>query len=236
MRAIMLALLLFSPSLLAAEVVHIAVAANFKTTVERINALFTTQSGYRTTLSSASTGVLFSQIQHGAPFDIFFAADKTSPQKLEENDYGIPGQRYCYARGVLVLMGSNNPGEALANPRLSLAIANPNTAPYGKAAMEVLQRPEFTAATTARKLVRANNAIQAYQHWYSSTVDMALVPTSLTSGQGAAINPNWYTAIEQHVIALRHGEQNPAAQAYIRWIRSEEVQELIKNAGYGTCP
>jgi len=231
----MLVLLLLSPPLAAAEVVHIAVAANFKSTAERINALFTMQTGHKTTLSSASTGVLYSQIMHGAPFDIFFAADKTSALNLEESDYGVPGQRFCYARGELVLLGSQNPEEDLANPGLSLAIANPNTAPYGKAAMEVLQRPEFIAASAERKLVRANNAIQAYQHWYSSTVELALVPASLAPGQGAAITPSWYTAIEQHVIALRHGEQNPAAQAYIRWIRSEEVQELINKAGYGPC-
>jgi len=234
MRAVILSLLLLFTSHLGAEVVHIATAANFKATAEKINALFEAQSTHKTTLSSASTGILYSQIKHGAPFDIFFAADKSSPRRLEEDNYGMSGERFCYAQGFLVLLGSDMPAEDLANPALSLAIANPNTAPYGKAALEVIQRPEFKAAGD-RKLVRANNAIQAYQHWYSSTVDLALVPQSLAAGEGAAISPSWYTPIEQHVILLKSGGENPAATAYMRWIRSEQVQTLISNAGYGTC-
>ena len=133
------------------------------------------------------------------------------------------------------MVGSQNPELDLANPELSLAIANPNTAPYGRAALEVLQKPQFKSAS-GRKLVRANNAVQAYQHWHSSTVDLALVPRALSPDQGTSIPPSWYTAIEQHVILLKKGEDNPAAREYIRWVRSEKVQTLIENAGYGSCP
>ena len=234
MRTIILLLLLLSTPSLRAEVVHIATAANFRTTAEKINTLFEAQSTHKTTLSSASTGILYTQIRHGAPFDIFFAADKTSPLKLEQDGYGSPGGRSCYALGTLVLVGSERIEADLNNPRLSLAIANPNTAPYGRAAMEVLQRPEFKAAA-GRKLVRANNAIQAYQHWHSATVDLALVPLSIAIGNSASISPNWYTPLEQHVILLKKGEANPAANAYMRWIRSEQVQALIGEAGYGPC-
>ena len=234
MRTVILLLLLLSTVPLKAEVVRIATAANFRATAEKINTSFEASTPHKVTLSSASTGILFSQIQHGAPFDIFFAADKSSAAKLEKNSFGVPGERFCYALGALVLVGSDSPGDDLANPELSLAIANPVTAPYGKAALEILQRPEFQNAIS-RKLVRANNAIQAYQHWHSSTVDMALVPVSLALAGGAAINPNWYTAIEQHVILLKHGEENPAAEAYMHFIRSEQVQTLIGEAGYGPC-
>ncbi|MBE9537456.1 MAG: molybdate ABC transporter substrate-binding protein [Proteobacteria bacterium] len=234
MRIVTLLLLLLSSSLLCAEVVHIASATNFKATVEKINALFEAQSTHKTTLSSASTGILFSQIRYGAPFDVFFAADKISPLKLAEEGHGAAGEPFCYALGTLVLMGSQKAEDDLNNPALSLAIANPNTAPYGKAAMEILRRPEFAAAV-GRKLVRANNAIQAYQHWYSATVDLALVPLSLAAGKGAAISPSWYTPLEQHVILLKKGEGNPAVIAYMRWIRSEQVQTLIGEAGYGSC-
>lgn len=234
MRAVILLILLLSTSPLQGEVARIATAANFKPTAEKINALFEANTGYKVTLSSASTGILYSQIQHGAPFDIFFAADESSVLKLERSGFGASGERFCYALGALVLTGSDNPKEDLANPTLSLAIANPVTAPYGKAALDILQRPEFQSAAN-RKLVRANNAIQAYQHWRSSTVDMALVPLSLALGEGAAINPNWYTAIEQHVILLKKGRENPAAIAYMHWIRSEQMQTLIEHAGYGPC-
>lgn len=233
MRAcFLLVLLLTSP--LRADVVHIASAANFRATAEKINTLFEAQSPYKTTLSSASTGMLYSQIQHGAPFSVFFAADKNSALKLGEGGFGVAQERFCYARGTLVLVGSVAAAEDLANPQLSLAIANPATAPYGKAAMEVLQRPQFNAAAD-RKLVRANNAIQAYQHWRSATVDLALVPLALAGTQGAAIDPSWYTAIEQHVILLKSAGDKPAAKAYMRWIRSAQVQTLIGDAGYESC-
>ena len=234
MRTVVLVFLLLFISSVRAETVHVATAANFKSTAQKINALFEAEFPHKATLSSASTGVLFSQITHGAPFDIFFAADRSSISKLETGNQGAGERGFCYALGALVLVGSKNPGLDLANPDLSLAIANPETAPYGRAALEVLQRPQFTSAK-GRKLVRANNAIQAYQHWHSSAVNLALVPQSLSPNQGTAISPSWYTAIEQHVILLKKGEENPAAREYIRWIRSEKVQRLIENAGYGSC-
>ncbi|MFT5709335.1 MAG: molybdate transport system substrate-binding protein [Halioglobus sp.] len=235
MRLSMFIILLLSAGLIHAETVHIAVATNFKSTAKKINTLFEQKSAHTAVLSSASTGTLYSQITHGAPFDIFFSADKNAPLRLEENQLGVNGQQFCYAMGGLTLVGSDNAAEDLANPRLSLAIANPKTAPYGRAALQVIQRREFKAASN-RKLVRANNAIQAYQHWHSSSVDLALVPNSLAAGEGAAISSNWYTPIEQHVIWLKRANSNPAAKAYMRLIRSEEVQTMIQNTGYGTCP
>jgi molybdate transport system substrate-binding protein len=235
MRLSIFIILLLSVGLVHAEIVHVAVATNFKSTAKKINTLFEQKSVYTVVLSSASTGTLYSQIIHGAPFDIFFSADKNAPLQLEKNELGVNGQQFCYALGALTLVGSDNAAQDLANPKLSLAIANPNSAPYGRAAEEVIQRAQFTTASN-RKLVRANNAIQAYQHWYSSSVDLALVPNSLAQGEGAAISSNWYTPIEQHVIWLKRAESNPAAKAYMRLIRSEEVQAMIHNSGYEICP
>lgn len=235
MRLPMFIILLLNAGLAHAEIVHIAVATNFKFTAQKINTLFEQKSAHTVVLSSASTGTLYSQITHGAPFDIFFSADKNAPFRLEENQLGVNGQQFCYALGGLTLAGSDNAAEDLANPRLSLAIANPNTAPYGRAAVEVIQRVEFTTAS-GRKIVRANNAIQAYQHWHSASVDLALVPNALAAGEGAAISSSWYTPIEQHVIWLKRAVNNPAAEAYMRLIRSEEVQTIIHNTGYGICP
>lgn len=235
MRLSIVIILLLSAGLVHAEVVHVAVATNFKSTAIKINTLFEKKSAHTVVLSSASTGTLYSQITHGAPFDIFFSADKNAPFHLERNKLGVNEQQFCYALGGLTLVGSNNASVDLANPQLSLAIANPKTAPYGRAAEEVIQRGDFIAASN-RKLIRANNAIQAYQHWHNSGVDLALVPNSLAAGEGAAISPNWYTPIEQHVIWLKRAKSNPAAEVYMRLIRSKEVQAIIYNAGYGSCP
>lgn len=235
MRVIFFLLALLAPTILKAQVLHIATASNFQTTAKKLNALFESRYGHKTTISSASTGALYSQIIYGAPFDILFAADVETPKKLDSDTRLAAKMRACYALGSLVLVGSDNIQRDLADDSLSIAIANPNTAPYGKAAMEVLSRSEFVKGST-RKLVRANNAIQAYQHWYSGTVNMALVPRSLAGGEGSEIPPNWYNPIEQQVILLSKGADHSVASTYMRWLGSEEVKTLIVSAGYKPCP
>jgi molybdate transport system substrate-binding protein len=214
--------------------VHIAAAANFKQTAGAINELFHEKTGHRAILSSASTGTLHSQITHGAPFDIFLSADRQSPVKLEAAGYGQSGQRFCYARGQLVLTGGSGSLDDLGNPGLSLAIANPATAPYGRAAEELLGRPEYVAAS-GRKLLRATNVLQAYQYWHSRSVDMALVAQSLAPGQGMAIPQDWYSPIVQEAILLTRARENPVAESYMTFLKSDIAQALIEKSGYGRC-
>ena len=216
-----------------AEQVHIAVAANFKQTAVAINVLFQATSGHSTTLSSASTGVLHSQISHGAPFDIFLSDDSNSPTGLEASGHSVPGIRFWYARGQLVLAGGDSL-DALGNSDLSLAIANPATAPYGRAAMEVLRRPEFTGASE-RKLVRASNVVQAYQYWHMASVDLGLVAQSLAPGTGVTIPQDWYQPLKQEAVLLRRAHKNQAAKSYMGFLQSDTVRALIENAGYGSC-
>ena len=211
----------------AGDTIKVAVAANFKHTLETVNADFESRYGHKLLLSSASTGVLYSQILHGAPFDIFFAADAETPAKLAS----ASRTPQCYARGSLVLVGGSDDLQQLADQARSLAIANPNTAPYGRAALEVLARTEFAAAS-GRKLVRGSNVVQAFQFWYSGGVDLALVPRSLAPA-AAPIPLAWYRPLEQHVIVLHDSE---AVTAYLNWVRSDSVRSLINNAGYEPCP
>jgi len=231
MRYTALLLLLFVSPLWASEPVRVAVAANFKQTLQQISAQFEAKTGYRVTLSSASTGVLFSQIVHGAPFDLFFAADRETPEKLVSSGSAVSGT-FCYARGSLVLAGGDGTLAQLANPRLSLAIANPVTAPYGRAAVQVLAREEFKSGN-ARKLVRGNNVVQAYQFWHSGAVDLALLPRALAPDAATPVPHNWYQPLEQHAAVLA---RNGAVDAYLDWIRSDTVRSLITEAGYEPCP
>ena len=232
MRFFTLLLLLLVCPAGAAETIRVAVAANFRATLQDISAGFERASGHRVILSSASTGMLYTQITHGAPFDLFFAADRATPEKLlASGAFPTAQSTFCYARGALVLAGAEHGGNSLANPARSLAIANPATAPYGVAALEVLERPEF-AAGKARKLVRGSNVVQAYQFWHSGAVDLALVPRALAPGAWQ-VPLDWYSPIEQHAIALGHSE---AVDAYLKWIRSDTVRSLIEDAGYDPCP
>jgi molybdate transport system substrate-binding protein len=226
-----LLLMLLATSLRAGEPVRIAVAANFKPTLESISRRFQDRTGIRVTLSSASTGVLATQIEHGAPFDLFFAADRETPGRIRALLTDESSDPFCYARGSLVLGGSAGTLSALAQPELSLAIANPATAPYGRAAMEVLARPEFQAGAE-RKLVRGNNVAQAYQFWDIGAVDLALLPRSLAPVNATPIPQAWHAPLDHYAVVLRH---STAVDAYLKWVRSDTVRDLITQAGYQPC-
>ena len=227
LHTLSLLLVLFAASPVAAEPLRVAVAANFRATLEQINSQFTATSGHSVLLSSASTGVLATQARHGAPFHLLLAADVAAPAGLADRGLQAP---FCYAVGRLALVGGDS--TALADPARSIAIANPLTAPYGRAAMEVLARPAF-AAGAGRKLVRGNNVVQAYQFWYSGAVDLALVALSQAGPEATAIPDDWHAPLEQHALVMA---PHPALDAYLNWLRSDTVRSLILDAGYHTCP
>ena len=228
MRLLLVFLIALALPIRADEPLRIAVAANFRPALERINARYEQESGQRFRLSGASTGVLANQLLHGAPFDLFFAADADAPARLRQENIGI--DTFCYARGQLALAGGNL--SDLGEQSLSLAIANPATAPYGRAAQAVLGREEFAAAK-GRKLVRGNNVLQAYQFWRSGAVDRALVARSLTPDEGIPVPLDWYPALTQHALVV---SDHPALAAYLEWFRSDTVRSLILDAGYQSCP
>jgi molybdate transport system substrate-binding protein len=226
----LLLLLLISLPVHSAEL-KVAVAANFKTTLEIINAGFEQASGHQVLLSSASTGVLHNQIRYGAPFELFFAADQLSATSLEAAGQAETGSSFCYAHGQLVLVGGEL--SALANPTLSLAIANASTAPYGRAAEQVLARVEFQQGNK-RKLVRGANVAQTYAYWHSGNVDLALLPRAMAPG-GSPVDSSWHDPIAQYATVLRKGANSAALGAYLQWIRSDTVTQQILDAGYLPC-
>ena len=232
MRIFILLLSLAASPLWAGESISIAVAANFKPTLEKITEPFLENTGIYVTYSAASTGVLATQILHGAQYDMFFAADEETPQKVVAAKALASTDAFCYARGSLVLAGGEGGLSALAKPDLSLAIANPATAPYGRAAMEVLARPEFSAGQS-RKLVKGNSVTQAFQFWQSGAVEMALLPRALQAAGATPVPLDWYEPVAQYAVVLTH---SAAVDEYLQWLRSDTVRSLITDAGYEPCP
>lgn len=212
--------------------VHVAVATNFRPLLEKLNARFEAETNDSVTLSSGATGVLYHQVLSGAPYDVLLAADRRTPQVLADTLHSQPEDLRCYARGKLALVGGQ-PAQ-LADPKLSLAIANPATAPYGVAATAVLSRNTFSAGTD-RKLVRGNNAMQAYQFWHAGSVDLALVPLALAGPDASAIPAAWHPPIDQYALLLPTGQDKPAARRYFNWLFSNSVQTEILAAGYDPC-
>ena len=202
---------------------------------------FTLESGIEVTLSTGSTGKHYAQIKHGAPFDVFFAADVERPQLLEETGAAVEGTRFTYALGKLVLW-SANPGlvdqhaEVLTSDSFNyVAIANPDLAPYGSAAREVLKGLDLWDALNDR-IVRGENINNTYQYVRSRNADLGFVAYSQIVDQGASTDGSkWivpdslYPPIEQQAILIRETEQ---AKQFITFVRSTTGRQIIRDSGY----
>ena len=163
-----------------AETVNIAVAANFTEPAKALAAVFQKTTGHTAQLSFGATGAFYSQIKNGAPFDVLMAADDERPQRLEKEGDTVPGSRFTYATGQLVLWSAkpgyvDDKGAVLkANQFNKLAVANPKNAPYGAAAMEALDKLGLTATVQA-KLVTGESIRQTYNFIATGNAELGFV-------------------------------------------------------------
>lgn len=221
-----------APGLAREDTLHLAVAANFRNAAQQIAAPFEKTHGVRVTISSASTGVLAAQLQAGAPFDLLLAADRERPALLHRAGLAATDPS-CYAVGSLVLLGAAELDDALSDPALSIAIANPATAPYGVAALSVLSRHAFAEAS-ARRVVRGSNVQQALQFFDSGATDLALVARSLRP-DALPVPAQWHAPIEQYALIPSRSGQPALARAFLDTMASEESRQVLAALGYGPC-
>ena len=241
---ILLTLLLAAslPSPVQADELRVAVAANFRQALETIAAAFEQQSPHEVVLISGSTGKHYAQIVNGAPFDLFLAADAERPERLEDEGMCVPGSRFTYARGRLVLWSPADDridpgGDVLrGNDFRHLAIANPKLAPYGRAARETLESLGLWEALAA-SLVRGENVGQAFQFVKSGNAELGLVAWSQLQQDGEETEGSWWLVpdtlhqpIEQQAVLLRPGA---AAESFMAFLGSEKAVEIIRAHGYG---
>ena len=233
--------LIFASEVYAQGPARIAVAANFKATLEvLIDALAqsdpASQSNYQ--LVSGSTGVLFAQISAGAPFDLFLAADSARPEALHNQNRFSRHLPKVYAQGRLALWVPNRDvpwAAVLATFEGNLALANPALAPYGAAASALLALPLFQRAP---RRVQGNNVHQAYQFVETGNAQGALI--SLAQLIQAKVPPDQYylppqtqyPAITQKRILL---SDHPAAHALDQFLATSRAAAIIKQAGYHTA-
>lgn len=204
---------------------RVAVASNFVPVLEAL--IIEIPPPSEITIISGATGALTNQILLGAPFDVLLAADAERPTKLAKlKTLANPA---CYARGQLVLSGAKAISDLKAGGRI--AIANPQTAPYGRAAAEVLQRINEPSL----QIIQGNNAQQAYQFKASGNVDFALVPDSLA--EGFRIPTTWHSPIEQFAISVRPPghPKHMESEAFLLWLLGEQVQSRLNHYGYSRC-
>jgi molybdate transport system substrate-binding protein len=245
LRVLVSAVFVTAAGAVQANEVVVAVAANFAGPLAKIGDGFTAATGHSLKVSAGATGKFYTQIQAGAPFEVLIAADDETPKKLIAENLAVAGSNFTYAIGKLVLWSAqagyvDEQGAVLAAGKYAhLAIANPKTAPYGAAGVEVLKAKGLTEAT-ATKLVTAESIAQAYQFVATGNAELGFVALSQVAVPGKpATGSYWlvpsslYGEIRQDAVLLKTGEKNPAAAALLGYLKTAPAKAVIQSFGYG---
>ncbi|MEO7495829.1 MAG: molybdate ABC transporter substrate-binding protein [Massilia sp.] len=240
--AALLILLAAGPA--SAEDVRVAVAANFTAPMKLIAARFEHDTGHKVLASYGATGKFYAQIKNGAPFDVLLAADDVTPARLEQEGATVAGSRLTYAIGKLVLWSAqpglvDAQGAVLAKGGFAhLAIAEPKLAPYGAAAMDVMQKLNLYDALQP-KLVFGESVSQTHQFVVSGAAQLGFVALSqvqeggkLKAGSAWLVPSQLYRPIRQDAVVLAQGKGKPAAAAFLRYLQSDKARALIASFGY----
>ena len=230
------------PSAAGAAETSIAVAANFTAPVKEIAAAFETATGNHLVLSFGATGQFATQIRQGAPFAVLLAADAETPKRLTAEGLGVAGSSFTYAVGRLVLW-SRDPARAVDADALKagafdkLAIADPKIAPYGAAGVAVLKKLGVYEAV-APKLVVGNSISQAFGFVQTGNAELGFVALSQViagaGGKSWQVPADLYDPILQDAVLLKAGAADPAASAFLAWLKGPEAAAVIARYGYGS--
>lgn len=246
-RLLGLALWAWSLSPHAAEV-QVAVAANFAAPMQKIAAAFEKDTGHKALLSWGATGQFYAQIRHGAPFAVLLSADQDTPARLVREGLGVAGSTFTYATGQLVLWSAHaglvdDQGRVLAQLASGqragkLALADPKLAPYGAAALQVLNRQGLTDRLRPHWVIGENIA-QTFQFVKTGNAAMGFVALSqvmadgqLSRGSAWVVPAALHAPIRQDAVLLQPGVANPAAQALLHYLRSDAARAVIRAHGY----
>lgn len=234
-----LLILLLANSVRADDPLTVAVASNFARSAAELASQFEAETGIAVRLSNGSTGKLYAQIVNGAPFDLFLAADSTRPAKLEESGLAIVGSRFTYARGRLALWSAkfDDCHDALRAGGW-IALANPETAPYGRAAREYLQAAGYWDDVSDR-IAYGENIMQAMQFAVAGNADAGIVARSVVDGPHTpdgkctwAVPQQFHAPIEQQAVLLARAKDDARALRLIAFLQSDAARSIIERHGY----
>jgi molybdate transport system substrate-binding protein len=225
-----------------AEQTNIAVAANFTDAANEIAAVFKEKTGHEAVLSFGSTGQLYTQITQEAPFEVFLAADDERPAKAIEEGFAVPDSQFTYAIGTLVLW-SQDPALVQGEETLKrgeftkVAIANPEAAPYGVAAVQAMQALGVYDQLEP-KIVQGNNISQTLQFVETGNAEVGFVALAQVArndeGSRWVVPEDLHDAIRQDAVLLKTGEDSEAAKAFVEFLQGPEAAAIIKEFGYRT--
>lgn len=237
-------LVLFTAPARAGET-QVAVAANFAEPAKQIAVAFQKATGHTAVLSFGASGAFYTQLTHGAPFELFLSADADRPQKAEQEGFAVPKTRFTYAIGRIALY-SVRPGLVDAKGAVlkrggfaKIAIADPATAPYGAAAVQAMQRLGVYPAL-APKIVKGSSIAQTYQFIATGAADLGFVALSqlvaVPGGSRWIVPKALHAPIDQQAVLLKTGAANPAAWAFLKFLKSPQALAIIRRYGYETRP
>jgi molybdate transport system substrate-binding protein len=217
----------------AGKELTVAVAANFAVAMEHISALFTKETGLPVRLTVSSTGRLYTQIKNRAPYDLFYAADSSRPDLLFTEKLCAEPNRY--ATGEIVLWSSSEEICSLATWQevvtsswvKKIAIANPDTAPYGNVARETLEKERLYQAVES-KLVYGSNVGQSFQYAAMGVVDAAFVASSSARSEEGKAGCSWQV---QEAPKVEQNEES--AKRFLEFTLSDRVADIREKFGYG---
>lgn len=227
-----------------ADTTLVAVASNFTKPMTEIAAEFEKTTGHSAQLSFGSSGKFVSQIENGAPFEVFLAADDKNALKLQVANLIIAESRLTYALGKLALWSNvenyvDGQGNILETGDFKhLALADAKLAPYGAAAVEVLQNKKVFEKLQSRFVI-GENISQTHQFISSGNAELGFVALSqvsengkILSGSAWIVPQNFYTPIKQDAVLLKIGAENPAALSLLHFLKSASAKEIIQKYGY----
>ncbi|MCH9806214.1 MAG: molybdate ABC transporter substrate-binding protein [Alphaproteobacteria bacterium] len=251
--------LLVAPGIAKAETALVAVASNFIEAANKLSADFASKTGHTVTISTGSTGQLYAQILNGAPFDVFLSADAERPEKLEQDGIAVSGSRFTFALGQLAFWQKDPgfrvtaPDRISRNPVETIAIANPKLAPYGRAAQQVMEKQRIKSA----RVVYGQNIAQTFAMVATGNADAGYVARSqvmleFMNLEGTSdleqqksdfqakafargiefVHPTLHDPIRQDAVLLKRAKDNPAALAFMAFLKAPETRKTIASFGY----
>jgi molybdate transport system substrate-binding protein len=228
----------------SADQVQVAVAASFTAPMQKLASEFEKDTGHKAQLAFGSTGKFYAQIKNGAPFQVLLSADDETPAKLEREGLTVSGTRFTYAIGSLVLWSAqpgyvDERGEVLKKGAFRhLALASPKIAPYGAAAVEVLNKLGLYAASEP-KIVQGENTAQTFQFISTGNAELGFIALSqvmkdgkIASGSAWIVPAALHTLIRQDAVILAGGRNNAAALALMKYLKEDKARAIIKAYGY----
>jgi molybdate transport system substrate-binding protein len=247
MKLLFFTSVLLSLSPCYADTTLVAVASDFTKPMTEIAAEFEKVTGHNAKLAFGSSGKSFAQIQHGAPFEVYFSASEQYPLELEKSGFAVENSHFVFAIGKLVLWSAtenfvDKNTQVLTNGNFKhLAIAEPSHAPYGVFAVEVMKNLNLYEKLQPL-FVQGENIAQTFQFVSSGNAELGFVAFAqvidtqtgkIGRGSGWLVPDSLHSPFNQTAVLLKTGEQNPAALALVDFMKSDSARHIIKKYGFG---